>query len=642
VLRSSDVIVPLWAGSEERKSIASAIALVLSLTGAVAACGGSTDKTGSVEEEGPVVLTFASNNGGLPSQIAAYLDEVERRAGGTLQLDYIDRWRHGEPDQEIGLIEDVQAGEVDMAWVGARAFDSVGVTSFQPLVAPFLVDSYDLQDEVFSAGIPPRMLAGLEALELTGIGVLPGPLRQMLGIDHAFTQPSDFAANVVGTSGGDLAERTLQAFGSTPRMVPAETPLDGLDGLDYHLGSIYGNNYFEGATAVTVNLDLWPRPLVIFAGSDRFADLSAEHQAVLRDAAAATIGPASRATRDEEAEGGNGLCSVGIALVELDEDDRAALVDAVAPLYDELDRNPETRSFLAEIRAIKTQTAAPPETLACPEQGEGPSPESTPIDGVWRVTTTAEELVAAGDPLPIPENYGEWVYAFDDGKFAFSQQAEDACTWGYGTYAVDGDKVEWSFVDGGGSSPNNAVNKPGERFVFGWSRYRDTLTLTGVPGEVSPPPFTAQPWRLSDETPSASMFHPRCTPPTAAVEGVVGEAAPDESLDGTWEISITPDELAAAGASEAELDDPFARGTWRLVLDDGDFAFVEPESGRTTNSGTYTVDGDELTLTHAANEGGAVFRVRWSLYRDSLTLERIPGVPLEWSGFVADVWQRVD
>ena len=58
------------------------------------------------------------------------------------------------------MIEDVQAGKVDMGWVGARAFDAVGVTSFQALVAPFLVDSYELQDRVFQAGIPAADAAG--------------------------------------------------------------------------------------------------------------------------------------------------------------------------------------------------------------------------------------------------------------------------------------------------------------------------------------------------------------------------------------------------------------------------------------------------------------------------------------------------
>jgi hypothetical protein len=37
------------------------------------------------------------------------------------------------------------------------------------------------------------------------------------------------------------------------------------------------------------------------------------------------------------------------------------------------------------------------------------------------------------------------------------------------------------------------MNKPGERFVFGWSKFRDTLTLTAVPGENSPLNFNAEP-----------------------------------------------------------------------------------------------------------------------------------------------------
>ncbi len=75
---------------------------------------------------------------------------------------------------------------------------------------------------------------------------------------------------MVGDSGGDLAERTLRTLGATPQMVPAETSLDGLDGLEYQLSAIYGNRYYERATHVTANLNLWPRPLVIFIDSDRY------------------------------------------------------------------------------------------------------------------------------------------------------------------------------------------------------------------------------------------------------------------------------------------------------------------------------------------------------------------------------------
>ncbi len=122
----------------------------------------------------------------------------------------------------------------------------------------------------------------------------------------------------------------------------------------------------------------------------------------------------------------------------------------------------------------------------------------------------------------------------------------------------------------------------------------------------------------------------------------MGEPDPTTPIEGMWEISLTRDELAAAGGREEELDDPIMWGTWRLLLAGGEFSFIDPASGQTTDTGTYVVDGDELTLTHRAAEGGVVFRVRWSLYRDTLTFELIPGASWVWTGLLADVWQRVD
>ena len=102
------------------------------------------------------------------------------------------------------------------------------------------------------------------------------------------------------------------------------------------------------------------------------------------------------------------------------------------------------------------------------------------------------------------------------GPFAFTQENKDACTWGYGTFAVKGNQVEWTFTDGGGIAPNNAFNKPGEFFVFGWSLYRETLTLTAVPG-ASPENFRAMTWQRISTTPSSRPFSKRCPPPANAL-----------------------------------------------------------------------------------------------------------------------------
>ena len=86
-----------------------------------------------------------------------------------------------------------------------------------------------------------------------------------------------------------------------------------------------------------------------------------------------------------------------------------------------------------------------------------------------------------------------------------------------GTFRVDGNRMSWTFTDGGGIAPSGAENKPGEFFVFGFSAYRDTLTVTPVEGEISPRNFRAKPWRRLSDTPSRRYFSKRCPPPAAAL-----------------------------------------------------------------------------------------------------------------------------
>ena len=176
----------------------------VALCGIVAACGGGgaggETRAGGTIEEPPPTLTLGNFQDSPPPELVAFLDEVEELTDGSLTIELANEWRAGEPDQEQGMLEDIEAGELDMGWVGARALEGVGVTSFQALLAPLLVDSYELEEAVFEEGIAEQMLADIADSGLTGIAVLPGPLRKMMGIAQPFTTPADFAGQVVGFS----------------------------------------------------------------------------------------------------------------------------------------------------------------------------------------------------------------------------------------------------------------------------------------------------------------------------------------------------------------------------------------------------------------------------------------------------------
>jgi hypothetical protein len=183
-------------------------------------------------------------------------------------------------------------------------------------------------------------------------------------------------------------------------------------------------------------------------------------------------------------------------------------------VYDELERDPATHGEMEQLERLKAATPSPPDSLPrCARRPSQRSRATTPIDGVWRMDTKYGDIPS--DPSITPENYGEYIFVFDRGRFAFTQHFKDACTWGYGTYVVAGRRVAWSFLNGGGIAPNNAFNKPGEHFVFGWSLYRGELVLTGSPAFN----FRAKPWRRVSPAPTRAFFDKRCLPPSAAEVG---------------------------------------------------------------------------------------------------------------------------
>ena len=117
----------------------------------------------------------------------------------------------------------------------------------------------------------------------------------------------DFAGAVIGLQASAVAEQTFAALGATTTRLPG-ADISDVDGYEQQLASIWGNHYELQADFVTANVNLWPRPLVIVAGADVFESLDTDQQDVLREATADAIPGALKASHDEDASGGEGLC----------------------------------------------------------------------------------------------------------------------------------------------------------------------------------------------------------------------------------------------------------------------------------------------------------------------------------------------
>ena len=471
---------------------AATIALVLAGCG-----GGSSDKAGGARTPKPTVLTLANGNG-LTGELEPFAAAVRRLSGGTLRIEFKSAWREGTPGYETSVIGDVKAGKADLAWAGSRAFDSVGVAAFDALHAPLLIDSYALERRALQSPLVREMLGGLKPLGVVGLGILPGPLRKPLGVSR-LVGPADYAGKTLAFQRSRVAEQTLRALGARGAEIPFAGAIDAYDGVEQEILSIAGSGYDAHAKYLTTNVNLWPRPVVIFMNRNAFEKLNGRQRTALHDAARVAL-PATLAIQqaEETEEGAGELCRRGVHFVTAGKADLAALRRAVQPVYDKLERDPLTRSAIEQIQRMRSGAEAITDAPTCSNANSPANvkAEHTRIDGVYRVHTTAADLRAAGAPEGDirPQNYGSYEIVLDRGHFMHEAGAHQSLE---GTYAVVGDRITLTVT----RAPTAPESRVGERFDFHWSLYRDQLTLKPVPGKVSPAPLLAEPWRRIGSAP---------------------------------------------------------------------------------------------------------------------------------------------
>jgi TRAP-type C4-dicarboxylate transport system substrate-binding protein len=449
-------------------------------------------------------------------EVAAFDEEVARLSHGSLRVRVIDG-NTQRKDFEAAAIRAMRDGRADLAIASTRAWDEFGPKRLRALSAPLLIDSYPLQERVLTSGLVDPMLEELRPLGLVGIGILPGLIRRPFGAAHRLAGPDDYRGLTIGTQQSRLADATVRALGATPQRLPATVhSLAGLDGIERQTPGIEGDRLDVEGSHLTTNVELWPRALVVFATERSYHDLTEDERTILRTAAANTVPKKTAVERRFDAESATNLCRKGHATFDsATPAELRGLRRAVEPVYRDLERDPGTREAINAIERLKRDVEAPPAVLpGCKGAAGTPtSADTTKLDGVWTMETDR----SASAPEYFPENWGHWVFVFDRGRFAITQENKPSCTWGFGKFKVDGNRTSWTFTDGGGIAPSGAVNRPGEFFVFDFSAYRDTLTLTPVKGEISPVNFRAKPWRRLSDRPTRRYFSKRCPPPAAAL-----------------------------------------------------------------------------------------------------------------------------
>jgi TRAP-type C4-dicarboxylate transport system substrate-binding protein len=434
-----------------RMGLATTVLAVVVAVVAGGCSGGGTagDKAGGGGE--PVVLRMANAYGDLNDVPAVqyFVSQIKERSGGNVRIQVAGPWGDYATDAEQQVVRAVAAGKVDLGWAGTRVFDTMGLTSFQALQAPMLIDSYALQQAVVASDLPGQMMQGLNKVGVRGLGVLADGLRQPIAVKHPMLGVADWRGITFGTVTSQGQAQAIRALGATPmeifRRSRNQALLSGkIGGFEMNLLLYEHNVLAPRAPYVTANVTLWPQIDVLMANPGHLAKLTEQQrgwlQQAAQDATSRSAALSDRANRD--AQGLKNACQSGARFANASQADLASLRTAFAPVYASLGQDPQTKAFIQRIQALKRSTlaAAPP---AIPSGCTGKAPEqpieqagTVPADlnGTYRYLLTKEDARNNGDPDLNVFPQVTTVKLQDS-------QVQGGCFGQGATYSVTGDRI---------------------------------------------------------------------------------------------------------------------------------------------------------------------------------------------------------
>ena len=455
------------------RAVLAALGAALAFT--AAGCAGSEgDKAGGDRKAQPLVLTLESEDDLSLTGAPEFAEAVARLSEGSIRIELVPAGRSTEIEWEKGVVEDIQDGKAQLGIVDARVWDTFGVTSFQGMLAPFLVDSLELERRVLESPLATRMLEGLERAGVVGIALLPGPLRHPFGLSRPLIVPADYRGTTIGIRPSGLMRTVLRALGAEAKVyVPGI--LSGLDGADSNAKAIDYNSW-EGA--LTINVVLGPKPYTIVMNRDAFDALTSEQQELLRDAGREALAPELDEVARDGSEALSAACARGaITLVSASDADLAALREALHPVYEELESDPDTSDLIGDITAMRPDAPAAASALPSCRRADGKTKAGAgAIEGRWQMHWTRDELLAVGIqskylPKDLPES-GTVTYEFADGRFRVI--IPNGRVIGSGTYDVEGNVL--SLVYEAFAPPSGYI--AGTVYRHRWSYYRGSLKIS--------------------------------------------------------------------------------------------------------------------------------------------------------------------
>jgi TRAP-type C4-dicarboxylate transport system substrate-binding protein len=306
-------------------------------------------------------------------QIEEFVRQVEDRSHGSLVIEPVLKAAgDGAGAWDQAVAHRVMSGDLEMAVVPARAWDTEGILSFRAFSAPFLVTSSAMTREVVKPEYGQGMLAGLKDVGVTGLALLPEGPRILFSFASPILRLADIQGMVIRAPLSGTNYAVLEALGALPRDLADREFGDGVgagtvggaESSMAYASNLPGAKTRTGRAIATGNLVVHSKISTLVINDKARTALSAEEQRILQEAADSTRDWAS-SLLSPLADEARRYCEGGGKVVMATDQDLNAFRDAAAPVYAVLEQDAETRRLIARLRDLAARTPAEPAVEPC-------------------------------------------------------------------------------------------------------------------------------------------------------------------------------------------------------------------------------------------------------------------------------------
>lgn len=297
---------------------------------------------------------FRSSDVGSPDMpsvqgVAHMSDLMRERSGGRL---FVANLGASDQDSESFTVAQVRTGTLDMARVSVSALHGTVPATVIPTL-PFLFTSTEHRRRSLQGTVGKELLGALAAVDLVGLCFYDAGPRSIYTQAKAVRTPADMKGLKIRIQTSSAMTEIMQALGAQPVPIPfaqvrPRLAAGTIDAAENNLISYLTSRHYEVAKIYSVTEHVAPPAIVIF--SKRVWDrLSAEDQAIIRQAARDSVSYHRKVFDEQEAGARAALASAGIQFVS--DVDKAAFAKVLAPLYPKLVTDPRHRALVERIQA---------------------------------------------------------------------------------------------------------------------------------------------------------------------------------------------------------------------------------------------------------------------------------------------------